>query len=150
MKTITIKVNDEATEEKVVSLLKEHAPEMLEEEFSVLEYYRTLEKVYTEHNTLKFGYVPGSAVKIMQRLSALLKIWEWKEKNDGAFGWGEVMNGCIQKYFISYECADEKFEIGFLRSYVNTTEIPYFSTQEIANRALKELEAEYKVVFNVK
>lgn len=142
MKTITIKVNDEATEEKVVSLLKEHAPEMLGEEFSMVKYLTDIQ-TGVDYDC----YFLAKAHE--ERLNALLKIWEWKEKNDGAFGWGEVMNGCIQKYFISYECADEKFEIGFLRSYVNTTEIPYFSTQEIAQRALKELEAEYKVVFNV-
>jgi len=148
MKTITIKVNDEATEEKVVSLLKEHAPEMLEEEFSMLTYYQTLHNAMVEYPDC---WTPSSAIR--NRLSALLKIWLWKEKNDGKFGWGEVKKDIVDKHQIVqvvYDYSNEKLDSMSWSSLVFTTETPLFSTHAIAQRALKELEAEYKVVFNVK
>ncbi len=134
MKTITIKVNDEATEEKVVSLLKEHAPEMFEAEFSMLGYLRDIE-TGVEYELYSLGKAHE------KRLRALLKIWEWKEKND---------KGGAKNYAIFLRVESETFGLSPRGMYENNTELPYFSTEEIAQRALKELEAEYKVVFNVK
>jgi len=145
MKTITIKVNDGTTEEKVVSLLKEHAPEMLEEEFSMLGYLRAINSAVL--STCYFSITSCN----LKRVSALLKIWEWKEKNDGAFGWGEVSSNSTVRYCVSYDLTKKQFFWSDCwRDEVQVTELPYFSTESIANRALKELEAEYKVVFNVK
>lgn len=147
MKTITIKVNDEATEEKVVSILKEHAPEMLVEEFSMLKYLRAINNAVL--STCYFSIAPCN----LKRLSALLKIWEWKEKNDGAFGWGNVVRR-ESMYLVVYDIGAEELTWGFINNTYEcltaNTELPYFSTESIARRALKELEAEYKVVFYVK
>jgi len=148
MKTITIKVNDEATEEKVVRLIKEYEPELLEDNMRMCSYYRVL-RSYSEYWN-EAGCLTQYDKEIAIRIRALLKIWEWKEENDGAFGWEEVLSNGISKYQVIYDCEDEEFRIDFFEYCVCVTELPYFSRQQIAKRALKELEAEYKVVFNVK
>lgn len=98
-------------------------------------------------------YYPGTSRVIqtgLKRLNALIKIWEWKEKNDGEFGVQEVMKAGTPKYFIYYQLEDKKLKIDVWCYCVFQTELPLFSSLKIADSALKELEQEYKIVFNVK
>ena len=98
-------------------------------------------------------YYPGTSRVIqtgLKRLNALIKIWEWKEKHDGKFGVEEVMEAGTPKYFIYYQLEDKKLKIDVWCYCVFQTELPLFSSLKIADSALKELEQEYKIVFNVK
>lgn len=141
--------NIEVSEESLRKVIKKH-PELVEikkerplgDDFSMLWYLRELNYDFHTHSQY---HIP----KIEKRLNALIKIWEWKEKNDGKFGYYEVFDINMKKWHLLYNRQSNKMNIGEFYYYVENTELPYFSSAEIAKEALKELEAEYKIVFNV-
>lgn len=141
----------------VVEFRNEKPQKPLGDDFSMLRYFRILKASVCEYQ-LMVG--PSKMVgKTLKRLNALIKIWEWKEKNDGKSG-GD--------WYVAFNKAGEIFEVlgvgastprgrldvsdGILGTnfYYTNTELPRFSSFEIADRALKVLEQEYKIVFNVK
>lgn len=137
--------NIEVSEESLRKVIKEH-PELLDikkgrplgDNFSMLGYLNQLRVVTFAFNTTT-----------EERLNALIKIWTWKEENDGQFGDKDVFDEDIQKFGIYYDCWSKNPGIMDSYSMIENTELPHFSSQEIAEKALKELEAEYKIVFNV-
>lgn len=137
--------NIEVSEESLRKVIKEH-PELLEikrerplgDDFSMLEYLNQL-----RHVTFAFKQTTE------KRLNALLKIWEWKNNNDGQFGDKEVFDENTKKWNIYYNCGSENLEITDRHFGIEGTELPFFSSKKITEKALKELEAEYKIVFNV-
>ena len=146
----TIKIDNlEISEESLRKMIKEH-PELLDikkerplgDDFSMLGYLRDLDSTLSGSDLLGLD-------KTEIRINALIKIWEWKEKNDEAFGDKEVFNGDIRKCNVCYSCYRKELDVTDTFSVLENTELPYFSSKEIAKKALKELEAEYKVVFNV-
>lgn len=157
----TIKIDNlEISEEILRKLIKEH-PELLDikkegplgNDFSMLEYIKDIYKIVSVARGLKTFYLNRSTIYLnrstITRLRALIKIWEWKDKNDGAFGDKEVFNTNTTKWNVYYFCDTKKLHISLYQYTKNNTELPDFSSEEIAEKSLKELEAEYKIVFNV-
>lgn len=141
--------NIEVSEESLRKVIKEH-PELLEvkkerplgDDFSMLGYIKNIDLNY---RTARF-HLRNST---LTRINALLKIWEWKEKNDRQFGYKEVFDENTTKWSVYYFCWSKKLDITYINFIISHAELPYFSSEEIAEKALKELEAEYQIVFNV-
>lgn len=145
-----IKLNNfEVDKAELVKLYKEK-PELfkddekpLGDDFSMLEYLRVLKKTVEDALggvSWKY-YQEYNMTVVRKRLNALIKIWDWKEENDHKIGsdWHTV-----------FDMTEGRFEVlGSNATYTNA-EIPRFSSFKIAERALTELEQEYKIVFNVK
>lgn len=139
-----IKLNNvEVDKAELVKFCKEN-PQLFKEkgkplgdDFSMLGYLEVLKCC--------MHYYPKTSIVIetgLKRLNALIKIWEWKEKNDDVVidDWS---------YLVLLHDRHNKFKVRG-RFEINNPELPRFSSEEIAERALKELKQEYKIVFNVK
>jgi len=123
MSTITID-GKEYNKEKVLKLIEEN-----KEVFDV------------KPLTLGYATMLDILEGALKRLNALIKIREWKEEND---------NGIGAYWYIVFAIPEGKFYVaGSDATYANP-DLPRFSSSKIAERALTELEQEYKIVFNVK
>lgn len=139
MSTITID-GKEYNKEKVLKLIEESGENFsvkpLGDDFSMLGYlwdqYRAL------HHASCAGY--ESIESTSTRLEAVINIWKWKEKNDHGIG------AC---WYIVFDMSEGLFGVLGSNATCNNPELPRFSSNKIAQRALEELENEYKIVFNV-
>lgn len=149
-----IKLNNvEVDKAELVKLKKEH-PEYFEEEkplgddFSMLWYLEFLLGC-VDYYSRNISQNIQTVDTVSKRLNALIKIWEWKEKNDGKFGVEEWMRRNA-KYRVEYSLDTNEFILDHSIGFLINSELPYFSSEEITYRAIVELEQEYKIVFNVK
>ena len=85
----------------------------------------------------------------LQKRKAMATIKKWSWEND----WGYEMKWAEMSYyvFLDWFVDKEGAEFNIQETYVwETLWEHYYSTEEKAEQALKELEAEYKILFNIK
>ncbi len=88
------------------------------------------------------------AIRFVNKQKALAKIWQRKTENDWDYipDWKDERE---VKYYILYAYSERKLISDWNRKYRYQYLTPYYSSKEIAEKAIKELEKEYKILFNV-
>lgn len=76
----------------------------------------------------------------------IIKKWSWE--NDWGYEFNKSSSN-VENYFIEYDIIDDKLLMGYVRNRM-IWNIQYYSSSDIAEKALIELEDEYKILFDNK